>query len=257
MLLKPTLLAGAFLLASLNAQADLTNYTANGTEIVYDSFSNVTWTKDSNMLESLYTEQGYSAVVNAIIAVSPTITNTPNFLDGYTGTYSLTAIDFDSDGRTTWFGALAYVNYLNSINYGGSKSWYLPTAVFYPGSQIEEFGPYPTIGSAKGNELSELHRGLYDASTGFKDPSDYFNVEYGNYWYGTETNPSNIPAVAWAYLFNEGAEDVNLIIAEKSNHLYAWAVNPGQVSAVPEPESFAMLLAGLGVLGFATRRKQK
>jgi hypothetical protein len=29
------------------------------------------------------------------------------------------------------------------------------------------------------------------------------------------------------------------------------------VSAVPEPETYAMLLAGLGVLGAAARRKQK
>jgi hypothetical protein len=29
------------------------------------------------------------------------------------------------------------------------------------------------------------------------------------------------------------------------------------VTAVPEPETYAMLLAGLGVLGAASRRKQK
>lgn len=33
------------------------------------------------------------------------------------------------------------------------------------------------------------------------------------------------------------------------------AVTDGTVSAVPEPETYAMLLAGLGLLGFMTRRK--
>ena len=30
---------------------------------------------------------------------------------------------------------------------------------------------------------------------------------------------------------------------------------PGFASAVPEPETYAMLLAGLGLIGFAARRK--
>jgi hypothetical protein len=36
----------------------------------------------------------------------------------------------------------------------------------------------------------------------------------------------------------------------------AWAVRDGDVtSAVPEPETYAMLLAGLGLLGFMARRR--
>ncbi|MBI5660065.1 MAG: PEP-CTERM sorting domain-containing protein [Nitrosomonadales bacterium] len=40
--------------------------------------------------------------------------------------------------------------------------------------------------------------------------------------------------------------------------MFAWAVRPGQsvVAAVPEPEMVAMLLAGLGVLGFTARRSR-
>lgn len=39
--------------------------------------------------------------------------------------------------------------------------------------------------------------------------------------------------------------------------LGSWLVRADVVSAVPEPETYAMLLAGLGVVGFAARRKAK
>jgi hypothetical protein len=40
-----------------------------------------------------------------------------------------------------------------------------------------------------------------------------------------------------------------------TNYMYAWAVRPGDVAAVPEPETYSMLLAGLGMMGWAVRRK--
>jgi len=38
---------------------------------------------------------------------------------------------------------------------------------------------------------------------------------------------------------------------------YAWAVRPGDVAAIPEPEMYAMMVLGLAVLlGFGRLRKQ-
>jgi hypothetical protein len=37
---------------------------------------------------------------------------------------------------------------------------------------------------------------------------------------------------------------------------YAWAVRDGDVAAVPEPETYALMLAGLGLVGFMARRKK-
>jgi hypothetical protein len=50
-------------------------------------------------------------------------------------------------------------------------------------------------------------------------------------------------------------------IAWTNSNAYAWAVRDGDVASVaapvPEPETYAMMLAGLGLLGLARRRKQK
>jgi phage terminase large subunit-like protein len=43
----------------------------------------------------------------------------------------------------------------------------------------------------------------------------------------------------------------------RGNQFHAWAVRSGDVAApIPEPETYAMLLAGLGLLGFMARRKR-
>jgi hypothetical protein len=46
--------------------------------------------------------------------------------------------------------------------------------------------------------------------------------------------------------------------AQKTAELFAWAVRPGDVAApIPEPEAYAMMLAGLGLLGVAARRRKQ
>ena len=240
--------ASALCIFSQTAQATLTSYTSDGKDLVYSSFSNVTWTKDANLLGNLIANQGYNNVVRAIIAVSPVVANSPNSLDGFTGSYNISETDFSMNGMTSWFGALAYLNYLNSINYGGSSEWYLPT------TNPENGDSSYVNGIVKGGELAELHSvELYDETTGgFENPSNYFNVEYGAYWYGTETSPSYIPELAWAHLFID-VRDVNMIYTDKTNHMYAWAVSPNQIMTVPETESLSMLLLGLGLAGSLVR----
>ena len=72
------------------------------------------------------------------------------------------------------------------------------------------------------------------------------------YWSVTDFGPF----AAWRFGFDSGSQGVVGV----SNLLSAWAVRPGDVllAPVPEPETYAMMLAGLGLMGFvAKRRKQK
>ncbi len=72
--------------------------------------------------------------VDAIIAAAGGVVDyTPNSLDtpAKSGRHVPSAEDFHHagaiDGRLTWFGAQAWINYLNVTNYQGYSDWRLPT----------------------------------------------------------------------------------------------------------------------------------
>jgi hypothetical protein len=104
-------IGAAFILATSAAHASLT--LVDGGLGVYDSVNNVTWTSDANLFGTQYTNSN-GAVVQAILA---------NWSGGTAfgnSTHTLSSDDFLSSGRMDWFGALAWVSYLNATNYGGS-----------------------------------------------------------------------------------------------------------------------------------------
>lgn len=243
--IQSSLIAASFTLSafSLNAQAALTSYkAAGGVDVVYSSVSDVTWTKDANLLGTLIAastdanNNGTKDVIESIITT------------GATNGITVTAADFTSSGQASWLGSLAYVSYLNSINYGGSNQWYLPTVA------NTSFGfNTATNGTTKGDELVELFYSELNGTAGSAIPNTttFDNEKSSSYWSGTEYAPS--PNSAWRFVTHSGTQDRNakIIII-----FYAWAVSPGQIAAVPEPQSMAMLMAGLAVLAGVGRRRR-
>ena len=72
------------------------------------------------------------------------------------------------------------------------------------------------------------------------------------FWTGSEYGPH--PEAAWIFNFSYGHDQLAL----KSYDYMPLAVSPGDVgiAAVPEANTWAMLLAGLGMVGVATRRRR-
>lgn len=233
----------------INVHASLTSYTSNGEELVYSSVSNVTWTKNGNMLGNLFASQGFNNVVDAIITASPIIINMPNTFSP-TGAYVLTAADFSSDGRTSWFGAMAFVKYINTKIYGGSNEWYLPTVA----NTLVGYNTN-TNGNIKGDELVELfYNELNGSAYNVIPETSTFDNEQGDfYWSSSEYVP--FPKDAWNFSTLTGWQDT---YGNKLTMLYAWAVSPGliKVSQVPEPKVSGMLLIGLCLVGVTLHRKR-
>jgi len=116
---RKILIATGLLLSIGTAQASLTAGISGGKSVVYDNVTNITWTGDANLLGTLEASLGYDTVVNATIAASPTINDTPNLFDtpSNSGHHNFTSADFGSNSTVSWFGAQAFSTYLNSINY--------------------------------------------------------------------------------------------------------------------------------------------
>jgi hypothetical protein len=152
------------------------------------------------------------------------------------------------NGQMTWDQAQSWIKSLNTTDYLGYNHWMLPSADPSCGFNFN------CTGSQMG-ELFYTEGGLSAGESIFASTtltSDFTNLQSYYYWSGTEYAPYT--TYAWLFGTNGGyqfADDKNL-------NLFAMAVLPGQVGAVPEPETYAMLLAGLGLIGFTTlQRKHK
>lgn len=268
-----TLLAAGLLLSliTINAQATLTAGTAGGQSVVYSSVSNITWTGDADLLNTMIKDQGYDTVVNAIIAASPVINNTPNIVEtpANSGHHIVSTADFDLNRAfyphypgsvlVSWFGAKAFTNYLNNINYAGSNRWALPSV------KIGANGITAHQGNPTDSQFSELFYIELGGTVSSTIPNTtYFTNEQASvYWMDTElTDPSFDIASAYASIFMTNARNVEydhswLSSAPKQeSYAHAWVASPGNLATVPVPGAVWLFGTGLaGLIGSRHRRR--
>lgn len=238
-------ISGLIAFNSLSVQAALTSYSSHGVDLFYSSVSDVTWTKDGNLLGSMIANSGDTNGNGTKDVIEDILKASTNKSYGSTTGYYLDTSSFETNGRTNWWGANAFINYLNSISYGGVNNWVLPTIA------TEAFSyNSPTNGIIKGDEFAELFggelngRAFYQPLEGNAYVTPFDNAQLYAYWSGTEVATGS----ARAFDTSSGFQFSYL----KSSLFYAWAVSPGQIAAVPEPESVMMLMAGLGLIGLTS-----
>lgn len=152
---------------------------------------------------------------------------------------------YKAGGLMTWSEA---VTWADNLTYGGYSDWRLPSPDRGLACRIN---PYDCSGSEMGR-LFYTEGGLSAGQSILADPpgilDDYFiNMQPYAYWTGGEYDSS----LAWSFHTDVGAQHANF----KSNGYYAWAVRPGDVAAVPEAQTYALMLAGLGLVGWRARRR--
>jgi hypothetical protein len=179
---------------------------------------------------------------------------------------------YDADGLMTWSQANAWAAQLD-IN--GYANWRLPTVEPINGASFNY--SYSTNGSSDvgynitspnselaymfyvnlGNpgyftpagEVSSCYVGFPNATNTCLDSVGPFsNLQPGVYWSATEYAP--YPSLAWFFFMYDGNQGSGY------GDYYAWAVSPGDVAAVPEADTWGMLLAGLTLVGAATRLRR-
>ncbi len=137
-----------------------------------------------------------------------------------------------------------YSGYTTDIDWG--VGWRLPL------TQDQTYG-YGSAGSEMGHLWYESLGNLGFIATdgtypqpgwGLVNMADFNNLQSDSYWSGTEH--STLPDNAWELEFSHGYQ----IHPAKDVSLYALAVRPGQVSAVPIPSAIWLLGTGLaGLVG--------
>jgi hypothetical protein len=147
------------------------------------------------------------------------------------GNYADTSGAQFGGGTMNWSRATSWAEGLNFQHVSG---WQLPTE-----DQLNHLF-YDELGGQAGTSIVSVHNPVNYAL--FENIKDL-------YWSSTETNSS----VARYINFHSGYSGND----NKPDGLYAFAVHTGNVPAVPEPETYAMLLAGLGLVGFITRRRKQ
>lgn len=251
---KLAIAAGLLALGGL-AQAGLMPYSVNGVDLVYDDVQDLTWMRAANLFKAQYDAD--NTVVTQIMAAVPSITSG-------NGTHNVVGGDFDTtNGRMTWYGAMAWVEWLGGIDYAGADDWRLP-AIIDTGAAGCQFAYVGTdCGYNVDTATSELAHLWYDTlgniaflGTSGSGPQSGWGLSntgpFGSsmqdyaYWSGTEYAPN--PSSAWYFSTFTGYQ----YNVDKDYQFYGWAVRPGQVAAAPLPGT--ALLIALGLVGLRARR---
>jgi hypothetical protein len=233
-------LATAGVLTSGIAQAELID---RGGGLLYDTVLNVTWLQDANYAKTSGSDA--DGLMNWTVA--------KNWADNLVFHDSVRNVDYSdwrlpavksvgsgwnenysNDGSTdvgynitSPHSELSYMYYVNL----GLKGYYSPSGTFQPNFGIFRNGT-GWGGQANVGLVKNLQSKVYWSGTATPDPADE----------------------AWVFYTFNGSQ----VSRYQDSAFYAWAVRSGDVSAAPEPETYAMLLAGLGLIGGVARhRKQK
>lgn len=219
----PKLLASLLLTATFatNAYAALESR-LNG-QAVYDTDINVTWLADGNL-----------AAFN---------------------TFGVSGINLN--GTMSWTTAQSWISAMNAADFLGYNNWELPTTLQPDascGSQFSGFsGGYGCTGSMMGHLFyTEFGGHATSGLAPYVNDSNYrlfYGVQFSEYWSGTTW--ADNPSYAWNFNMGSGFQTNT----DNTSPFYVWAVHPGDVAAVPEPETYAMFLTGLGLVGALARRR--
>ena len=238
-------MAGLLAMGMLGANGAQASLIADGPGLVYDNVANVTWSSNANLFATM--QASNPNLVNQIIAAVPTVHDTPNAYDNAgSGNYKLSSGDFGfSQGMLDWWGGIAFMGYLNSIDYLGHNTWMQPTTydqnclgVNCTNSMLGELF-YTGLGGTAGQSITTSHNANYSLFT---------NVQSSLYWSGTEY--ASFPYNAWFFDTYGGSQ----YAYRKYIFNFAWAVLPGQAgAAVPEPAGLALF--GIGLLGLLAGRR--
>ncbi len=177
----------------------------------------------------------------------------------YTSGYVDTISTFYADGKMKWADANEWAA---QLTVGGVDGWRLPDTLQPDESCSIQSGAsagFNCTGSEMGNLFYNVLGGSAQVGLTINHNTNYelfTNIQY-YYWSATEENagPAYDADAAWFFDILSGSYVGSQYLSAKSNHFSAWAVQSGDVSAVPVPAAVWLFGCGLLSLIGVARRK--
>ena len=205
-----------------------------GGGLIYDDDLNITWLQDTNYSITQWNNtHGNFGDVNGIM----------NWGDANAWANNLTY--FDSVRNITW-DDWRLPTTLQPDATCDTQSNGLSSGFNCSGSELGHLF-YGDLGGQADQNLTITHNANYNLFTNWQ--STWGTGEANYYWTSIYyTGPSGNKA--WAFAMVPGGSTAPIFIGEEQ---HAWAVHNGDVAAIPEPETYAMFYAGLGLVGVVIR----
>ena len=163
----------------------------------------------------------------------------------------------NSNGPMTWTTATTWAQ---NLNVDGFTGWSLPTTAI-PDSTCSIANANPAVYGqgygvgCSGSEMGHLFNVTLGNAPGkaISNTGNFTNIQ--NYYYWSGTIASSDSYYVWTYQTSINGQAYT---GTGTNAFFALAVHQGDVlTPVPEPENYAMLLAGLGLIGVAIKRRKE
>jgi len=156
---------------------------------------------------------------------------------------------YDADGRMTWQAAN---DWAAGLTVGGISGWRLPDTLQPDTSCSGGAGGVSWGWNCTGSEMGDLYyNALGNVQVSLSNTGPFSNVSSSIYFWSATENASDA-GTAWHFGMVTGGD---LSYTGKSAYDGAWAVQSGDVSAVPVPAAVWLFGSGLlGLVGVARRK---
>jgi hypothetical protein len=182
------------------------------------------------------------------------------------GSHAATAgVDLDRRGPGILYSS-TWTSYLSTLDHHGTTGWRLPYAgqadapACAGGSgQVPSGIGCRFVTDASDSELAHLFYVTLGNTTGsLSNTANFVNVvQIGAYRFGTNysgpyANPASVDGLPMSFFFATGHK----ALFREDDGYFGWAVRDGDVTPVPEAQTWALLLAGVAAVGVRACRRR-